>query len=459
MGISLKTYFASLPLYVMITARSMYLIFALGLILLVISFLDNIVMQSFLDSLAERKSPINYLVFLSFICISVTSQSLILYLILKTNLSPGTRLTGRSVWVFQILAIISLCIITSILLYLAISINYQKSYDAHIFRSVVYASYAFSILNMVLLMKLLSTWSNRNIGIVLVLYILAFSSYLLNEIVSAAILNNQLEISSLKISYVISPWDNFSYIGSPYYDLYDITSLISFTGIWLATSMLLYHYSKKLGKLMFWILVGLPLIYYLVNWDLFRTSIIYYVMDTTPEILDPVLFVLGGVKQTGGFFFAISFIIISRHVRDQRLKLYLIISGTGMMLLIGSNQITLLQFIPYPPYSLTTVSMISISSFMLLIGLHYLAVSMAHDKQLLEFTRKIVNQKASRFLYDLGSSQWQKEMDSTLPFIMDKGDSNKEGISISTSLSEEEIRNYMNEISEEIRNLQSQDRQ
>ncbi len=440
----------------MISASRLYLIFVLGLVLLVLSFFDNVVMQSLLDSFAERKSLFNNFVFVSIVCISITSQSLILYLVMKMNLSLGTGLIGKSAWIFQILVIISLCIISSLLLYLVVNITYQKSYDAEIYRSIVYVSYAFSILNMGFLMKLLATWYNRNIGIVLLLYILAFSAYLVNEIFSAAILNSQLEISSDKISYVISPYDNYSYVKSPYNDLYNITSVISFTGIWLGTCLLLYHYSRRVGRWKFWILVGLPLIYYLVNWDIFKSNIIYYVMESNPDLLDPILFALGGVKQAGGFFFAISFIIISRHVTDQKIKFYMIISGTGIMLLFGSSEISLLQLIPYPPYSLTTISMISISSFLLLIGLHYIAQSMAHDRKLLEFARKIVNQKASKFLYDLGSAQWQKEMDRTLPVIMDVGSNHMDGAAVSTSLSEEEVRNYINEISEEIKKIQDE---
>ena len=126
------------------------------------------------------------------------------------------------------------------------------------------------------------------------------------------------------------------------------------------------------------------------------------------------------------------------------------------MLLFGSNQISLLQSIPYPPYSLTTISLISISSFLLLIGLQHLAQSMAHDKKLLEFARKIVNQKASKFLYDLGSAQWQREMDCTLPVIMEVGSTQTEGVKAPTSLSEEEVRNYINEISKEIKKLQDE---
>ena len=134
----------------------------------------------------------NNFVFASVVCIGIASQSLILYLVIKMNLSLKNGLIGKSIWIFQILAIFSLCIISFLLLYLLVNITYQKSYDAEIYRFIVYVSYAFSILNMGLLVKLLATWYNRNVGIVLLLYILGFSAYLLNEIFGAAILNNQL---------------------------------------------------------------------------------------------------------------------------------------------------------------------------------------------------------------------------------------------------------------------------
>ena len=98
------------------------------------------------------------------------------------------------------------------------------------------------------------------------------SAYLLNEIFGAAILNNQLEISSEKISYVISSGDIFIYLQSPYYDfstlLYNINMVCGILS-------LLFHFLKG-GSLKFWILVGLPLIYYLLNWDDMHST--YYLL-------------------------------------------------------------------------------------------------------------------------------------------------------------------------------------
>lgn len=158
---------------------------------------------------------------------------------------------------------------------------------------------------------------------------------------------------------------------------------------------------------------------------------------------------LGGVKQVGGFFFALAFIIVSRNVDSHKLKYYLVVSAVGMMLLFSSNQISLIQIIPYPPFGLTTISLISIASFLTLTGLFSLAYSMAHDKKLLENARRAAKEKASRFLYDIGSSQWQKEIDRTVTAIMKSG-SIDDPASAPTSLTRDELKEYIDEVTKEV---------
>ena len=159
---------------------------------------------------------------------------------------------------------------------------------------------------------------------------------------------------------------------------------------------------------------------------------------------------LGGTKQVGGFFFALAFIILSRNVQSQKLKYYLVISAIGMMLLFSSNQISLIQVIPYPPFGLNTISLVSISSFLILLGLYNLAFSMAHDKKLLDNVRQIVKEKSSKFLYDIGSSQWQTDIDKTINTIMHSR-SMEDSESAPTSLTRDEIRSYIDTVTNELK--------
>lgn len=334
-------------------------------------------------------------------------------------------------------------------------VQYSVYYTA-IFKLLIYSNYLFSLIYMSILVYYLATWYKRNRSLVMSIYLVAFSVFVLNEISSILILYFQLDFSPDKISFASNPWDSISLKILAFTDFYKITSIISFSLTWIGTCLLLYHYSRKIGKWKFWLLAGLPLIYYIGNIELIRTTIFSYVLSSSPQLLMMVQITLGGAKQIGGFFFALAFIIISIKIGSERLKYYLLISATGVMLLFSSNQISLVQVIPYPPFGLATISLISISSFLILVGLVNLASSMAIDKRLLENARKIVREKASSFLYDIGSAQWQKEMDKTIPLIMQTGSNRMDNVSNPTSLSEEEVRDYINELSEEIKKLQNQ---
>jgi len=434
-------------------ASKAYLILIFGFVLLVLSFVDNIVMSSSLDSIMERQSLFNHYVFVLLVAIGIVGQSLIFYLIRKKISSFNTKTTGKSSFAFQALVILSICVSASLFLYLIVLMAYQRAYYSDIFKSIVYSSYLFSSINVGLLIIFLLTWYKRNHGIVMLLYVLAFSAYLINGIVGIVILDIQLEGRSNKISFVTNPWDNSSLRVLSLTDFYKMTSIVSFTVAWLGTCLLLYHYSGKIGRSKFWFLVALPLVYYLGNIDLIRSAIFSYIVSSSPYLLSITQIVLGGAKQAGGFFFAISFILISRNVDSQKLKYYLMSTATGMMLLFSSNQTSLVQIIPYPPFGLATVSLVSISSFLLLMGLYSLAYSMAYDRQLLENARKIVNQKASRFLYDIGSAQWQKEIDKTIPAIMNSKSILANEDNVPTSLTEEEVKDYLYELSKEVEKI------
>jgi hypothetical protein len=435
--------------YVIIMLNKSSFIILCGVILLLLSFIDNIVMSSFLDSIVERYSSFNLYAFMSIVLISIASQALIFYSIRKTYTSFNIKITKSSL-TFQILLIVSICANITLFSYLIIQMIHQRAYDSGIFKSIIFSSYSLSLIYIGFLIQYLLSWYKTKHSIIMLLYCLAFSVYLINEVCSILILTIQLEGRPEKISFVPNPWDSTSLRISSFTDFYKMSSIISFSITWLATSLLVYHYSRKIGKRKFWLLASLPLIYYLGNIDLIRSSIFNYLIFSSPYLLSVMQILLGGAKQVGGFFFALAFITISKNVDSQKLKYYLAISATGMMLLFSSNQISLIQIIPYPPFGLVTISLITISSFLVLIGLHSLAYSMAHDKQLLENARKIVKEKVSKFLYDIGSAQWQKDIDNTITTIMSSR-SNDDDYDVPPSLTEEEMKSYVDEVLKELK--------
>lgn len=426
------------------------LIVIYGVLLLILSFVDNIVMSSNLDSIESRQSQINFHVFTSITLICIGGQALIFYSIRKKNISFSIRLTQYS-RLLQILLILSICVNIILFTYIISQMIYQRAYDTKIFKSIVFSNYSFSLINIGFLVRNFISWYKNNRNIIFFLYCIAFSVYAINEVCGILIVNIQLEGRPDKVSFVSSPWDLTSLRISSFSDFYKLTSMISFGTTWIATSLLMYHYSRKISKRKFWLLASLPLIYYVGNIDLVRLSIFNYLIIMSPNLLWVMQILLGGAKQVAGFFFALAFVILSRNVESQKLKYYLAISATGIMLLFSSNQISLIQVIPYPPFGLNTVSLISISSFLILLGLHGLAYSMAHDKKLLENVRKIVKETSSKFLYDIGSSQWQQDIDKTVSIIIRSKSIDSHYEVVPTSLTKEDIKSYVEEVATEMK--------
>lgn len=62
---------------------------------------------------------------------------------------------------------------------------------------------------------------------------------------------------------------------------YDILSILSFMAMWVATSLLLRHYTQRLGIVKYWIILSIPLVFFLIQ---FRKSI-YTIIRFTSSFL------------------------------------------------------------------------------------------------------------------------------------------------------------------------------
>ena len=434
----------------MIIKNQIMFIMISGLLLLVLTFVDNILMASYLDSIVKRQSTFTLYAFLSITLVSITGQALILYFVrnIQASCNRRTKLTNA----FELLVITSICINIILFSQLIFQIIHQRSFDFWVYKSIIFFTYSFSLINIGFLIRYFVSWYKMNKNKTMLLYCVALSLYVINLGFNVLALNVQFDGRPGKISFVTNPWDLTSIRASLFTDFYKWSSTASFTMTWLATSLLMYHYSRKLGKKKFWLLVSLPMIYYLGNIDIIRSAVFNYFTSLNPYTVWIAQILLGGVKQVGGFFFALTFLILSRNIESRRLKFYLVISAVGMMLLFSSNQISLIQIIPYPPFGLNTVALLTIASFLLLTGLYNLAYSIARDTKLLESARKAVKEKSSRFLYEIGSSQWRKDIESTVARLISDESLDKHD-NIPTSLTEDEMKTYVSDVMEEFRRI------
>ena len=81
----------------------------------------------------------------------------------------------------------------------------------------------------------------------------------------------------------------------------------------------------------------------------------------------------------------------------------LVITAIGFILLFVSDQAVTLIATPYPPFGLVSVSAVGLSSYLILVGLYYSAISLSNDVNLRRTIRESVLRE-SKFLDSIGKS-------------------------------------------------------
>ena len=268
----------------MITVTKISLIVMYGVLLLILSFIDNVLMSSNLDTIEKRESQFNFYVFTSITIICISGQAVILYSIRQSNISYNIKQTQFS-RALQTIVILSICVNIILFSYIISQIMYQKAYDTRILKYIIFSNYFFSLISIGFLVQNFFSWFKKNGNFIMLLYCAAFSVYIINEVCGILIVNVQLEGRPQKASFVSSPWDLTSLRISSFSDFYKLTSMVSFTITWIATSLLMYHYSPKIAKKKFWLLASLPLIYYIGNLDFIRSSVFNFLFSLQSKLV------------------------------------------------------------------------------------------------------------------------------------------------------------------------------
>jgi len=182
-----------------------------------------------------------------------------------------------------------------------------------------------------------------------------------------------------------NPWASYFYtsLQSKMSVSYEISEAISFIIIWISSILLTKPYAQKIGKIKYSITLSVPIIYFLFQYSPLLLEQIgtlsYLVMAEGSLFLYFYNFVLNTVNIGTGILIGISFYILSRSLVYDDLKYYLIICGTGIMIIFSSGVSTILTLAPFPAWAIVSLSFILPASFLFLIGLDSATYYIASD--------------------------------------------------------------------------------
>ena len=248
--------------------------------------------------------------------------------------------------------------------------------------------------------------------------------------------------------------------------LQHIFGYIVFILLWAGTAMLLrMHYSQRFGNTKFWIIATIPLASFLLISALPLLADIFSIINV-PMKDNISLFILQNysifwlpsklIMSASGILLAVAFLLVARTISDKSAiaKDYLFIAALGTGTFIISVQ-SISGF--YPPFGIIASSSIALSSYL---GTDWSLFFCSFCCRRCEFRRSIKKslQEHSKILHSIGSAQMELEIKNTVMQIAkDQSDKESKNSGIQPTLTEEEIKHYMNEVIQEIKNYDIRD--
>ena len=311
------------------------------------------------------------------------------------------------------------------------------------------------LLIQILMSILLSAGISALLGYRLLLWIKHKGDYLIIAYTATAIL---ISINSSFIAlfmlleiqgkpWVIDPSMFYSNYQITNYDLHQIQSNISFASfiaLWIGSTLLLRRQRRKWGAIKFYIVISLPLVYYLGMIQLILSSVLvqHHILSSiqsyTFNVINSVL-----TRPVGGILFGVAFWMIGRSVSDNKISDYMKLSAIGIMLLSISNQDAGTYLLPYPPFGLPTITFLGISSYLLFVGIYYSSISISVDTALRRTIESSVEEQF-KFVSKMGRSQMERAIESRVKGVTKRSAKIlEENSGIQTHIEDSEVEEYV----------------
>jgi hypothetical protein len=421
------------------------------LIIASIIIIDSTIVEFYSFSGMRTSSIVNVVIFIAF-SILFAFNSLLLISCVKSITSNSTYSLPKNLRKFHYIIFGTLVLTIGLLSVTIFQIIAFNKYHILLLQLVTYISHLSALIFAIPLVLILSKWLKSRRNYIILLYIISFSLVSANIVVSLTYYENILlrshaieikpyTISKYVVSFYSTPADELLFT------VYNVIFILSFLVIWVATMALLNQYKYRLGKIRYYTLTIIPLIYFIFPFHTYFANLLSpFVLDSPIAISVMYSLLFSSTKQLGAFLFSISFLIASTVVPKDSVKKSLLISCIGMTILFSSVEITPLHYKVFPPYGLITEAFIPLGAFLLLVGIFTSAISVSQDGELRRDFRKSAMAQLT-LLRTIGITQMEKQL------IKNFKTAEKHTVNRATAgeYQEEDVKQIVHEVLEELK--------
>jgi hypothetical protein len=343
----------------------------------------------------------------------------------------------------------------AIVIFIILQIIVQSYYSTVALLAVIVCSYALSIGILGVFIKRILTWLSfgKNV-IIFTAFLIASGSITINALITAIDVYLRLENRPAEIRLLLAGSID---VGKGRYntidDLYFLSYLISYISAWVATVVLLSYYSSRIGKVKYWIVTASPLVFFLVQFPLIFTKVLLPEVSINQFVIVSWITLIASLsKPIGGLMLAIGFWAVGRvGEKSNPVRHYMMVSGFGFLLLFTSNQAFLLSIVPYPPFGLSTITVMGLSAYLLIVGVFASSISASLDSELRKSIKQLAGSKL-KLMDSIVTAEMAKEIEDKVREVFKLESVRMENeTGIRTSLEEEDIQKYMREVLKEVK--------
>ena len=384
------------------------------------------------------------------------ASSIILLNFVRKSISTNTSKSAlHGLRYFQITIGATLILTIAIILIIIFQMIFLDKYSLILLRIQIYLSHLSALEFLSFLVFLFAGWllnSKRNY--VIIIYTISFSLVCINLLVSLAYLDTYFSNSSL---LYVRPYPMTAFViqihGLPLTEslsvVFDALSLSSFLLMWIATAIFLSQYRHKIGKVKYYTLMSIPLIYYIFPLQGYFGDVFFNLLQSSPVSYSIIyILIFSATKQVGAVLFSLAFWTASTLVYDNRIRKSLLISAIGMAIIFGTFEIAPLQYHVYPPFGFITQAFIPLGAFLLLVGIFSSAKVISRDSAVRKEFYKSASSQLS-LLKTIGISQMEKELEKDVKAV-EKKVSVSEPTGDIPQLEEQEVKEILHDVLNEL---------
>ncbi|MGB8934796.1 MAG: hypothetical protein WCC17_06800 [Candidatus Nitrosopolaris sp.] len=388
------------------------------LVFITVAIFDTTIVSFSSYSGVEFPTWLNLTIFVIFSIIFATGSTILLNSVRKIVSKYSYKPAPRGLAYFQGIIIATVFLTGVIIPIIIFQMLLLSHYSLVLLQVQTYLSHLSALGFLAFLVFMFGSWLASKRDYKILLYAISFSLISIDIMVTLVYLETYFSIFNSVLPEV-TPFPLSSYVinlpGSPSTELlsiaFDVLTLSSFLIMWITTSVSLSQYRYKLGKIKYFSLMSIPLIYYIFPFQNYFGDAFFSSLQSSP-VFYSIIYILSfsATKQAGALLFSLSFWTAAALVYDNRVRQSLLVSSIGMAILFSSLEITPLQYRVFPPYGLITEAFIPLGSYLLFVGIFTSAKHISRDS---EVRKELYKNAASQLtlLKAIGVSQMEKELE------------------------------------------------